>query len=52
MKSCFSFESVQNTDEVMPAKQVTEAALTFQEEKKKLESAESNTKMYILYKEI
>jgi len=30
MKSCFSLEKQMNTEEVIPAKQVTDAALTFQ----------------------
>lgn len=35
MKSCFSLVKEMKTDEVIPAKHVTDAALTFQEKQKK-----------------
>ena len=35
MKSCFSLVKEMNTEEVMPAKHVTDAALTFQKKTEK-----------------
>lgn len=46
MKSCFSFENEMKTEEVIPAKQVTEAALTFK--KKETVQRDKNTERYLL----